>query len=102
MAFNSGKFLLFFPCAVIVYFILPKKLKSIWLLACSYCFYMAWNPIYILLLMFSTFVTYMSGIVLDKQVKSGVQAKYRKMTVAASVVINLGMLAYYKYTGFAF
>ena len=99
MLFNSGKFLLFFPCAVIVYFVLPKKLKCIWLLACSYYFYMAWNPVYILLLISSTLVTYLSGIILDKLKKDGTQ-KSRKTVVTVCAVINLGFLIFFKYMGF--
>ncbi len=100
VAFNSGKFLVFFPCAVIVYFLLPKKAKSIWLLACSYYFYMAWNPAYILLLIFSTLVTYLSGIVLDDLKKKGAAIRKRKLVLLLCTAANMGVLVYFKYTGF--
>ena len=40
MSFNSIEFLIFFPIVVAVYFLVPRKLKSIWLLVASYYFYM--------------------------------------------------------------
>ncbi len=100
MNFNSIEFMLFFPCAVIVYFLIPRKLKSIWLLICSYVFYMAWNPKYIFLLMASTLVTYLSGLALSGLKEKGAGDNKRKAVVAASLVINLSMLVYFKYTGF--
>lgn len=99
MLFNSGKFLIFFPIAVTVYFILPKKLKKIWLLACSYCFYMAWNPAYILLLIASTLVTYFSAMSIDKY-RSRDDKKAGKNVLVLCSVINIGLLIYFKYTGF--
>ena len=58
MLFNSYSFLLFFPAVVLVYYILPKKVCNIWLLAASYYFYMCWNPRYAILIAFTTLVTY--------------------------------------------
>ena len=100
MAFNSGKFLIFFPLAVILYLVLPRRLKNFWLLACSYYFYMSWNPVFVLLLIFSTLVTYASGILLDRFDKNEALKRWRKTVVAASIIINTGLLIYFKYTGF--
>ena len=61
MIFNSIDFLIFFPIVILVYFCVPQKLKKIWLLVASYYFYMCWNVKYILLLLFSTIVTYVTG-----------------------------------------
>ena len=65
MLFNSIDFLIFFPVVVLIYFIIPDKIKYIWLLAASYYFYMGWNPKYIILLFTSTLITYLSGIFID-------------------------------------
>ncbi len=100
MGFNSQEFLIFFPCTVIIYFLLPGRAKSVWLLAGSYYFYMAWNPMYIFLLMFSTLVTYISGLLLDRLTTTNAGIKAKRAVVTASLVINLGMLIYYKYTAF--
>ena len=64
MLFNSIQFLIFFPIVVALYYLIPKKVRYIWLLLASYYFYMSWNAKYALLLLFSTFVTYLSGLAL--------------------------------------
>lgn len=65
MLFNSLHFLLFFPVVVLLYFIVPEKKRYLWLLAASYYFYMCWSAKYVFLMLFSTIVTYLSGIILD-------------------------------------
>ena len=65
MLFNSISFLIFFPVVILLYFIIPHRFRYIWLLAASYYFYMAWNPVYALLMLTSTFITYASGILID-------------------------------------
>jgi D-alanyl-lipoteichoic acid acyltransferase DltB (MBOAT superfamily) len=97
MLFNSIEFLIFFPIVVVVYFIIPDKIKHLWLLIASYYFYMCWNAKYALLILASTIVTYISGILLDK-VKN--QTLLKKSVVTASFVINLGILFYFKYINF--
>lgn len=104
MIFNSGQFLIFFPIVVLVYFILPKKMKNFWLLIASYYFYMCWNVKYILLIFTSTLITWLSGIVMEK-IKQSDRTEERKITlkkwtVAASFVSNIGILAYFKYMNF--
>lgn len=95
MEFNSADFLIFFPIISLLYFIIPKKLKSLWLLGCSYYFYMCWNPIYILLLLATTVITYISGLGI-----AHFQDKRRKIILTATIVLNILMLGYYKYLSF--
>ena len=103
MLFNSIEFLLFFPIVVLIYFIIPKKARYIWLLLASYVFYMGWNAAYALLLLGSTVVTYISGLVLER-VSSGTDGPHkdsaRKLVVAVSCIISLGILFFYKYFNF--
>ena len=66
MLFNSMGFLIFFPIVVLIYFIIPRKIKNLWLLIASYYFYMCWNAKYALLLLTSTAITYLSGILLER------------------------------------
>ncbi len=104
MAFNSAQFLIFFPIVLLVYFALPQRVRYIWLLAASYYFYMCWNPVYILLILTSTVITYASGLLLEKIKKDDrliEKDKYKKYVVASSVILNLGILFYFKYTNFA-
>ena len=66
MLFNSYRFLLFFPLVSIIYFWIPRRIQRIWLLAASYFFYMCWDARYVFLLLFSTIVTYVSGLLINK------------------------------------
>ena len=54
MLFNSYQFLIFFPVVVLLYYVIPQKIRYLWLLAASYYFYMCWNAKYALLLLVST------------------------------------------------
>ena len=105
MLFNSLDFLIFFPIVTTLYFVFPHKIRNYWLLAASYFFYMCWNPKYILLLMTSTFITYLSGIVMERIKQSdreeAKKIKLKNWTVAASFVLNISMLFYFKYINFA-
>ena len=66
MLFDSLHFLVFLPIVVTVYYALPIRVKYLWLLICSYYYYMCWNAKYILLLLFSTVITYLSGLALER------------------------------------
>ena len=97
MLFNSIEFLLFFPVVVIAYYVLPGRVKKYWLLLASYYFYMCWNARYALLLLFSTTVTYLSGRLMFIK-----QGRYKKLVVAISFTLNLGILFFFKYFNFVF
>lgn len=103
MLFNSLHFLIFFPLVVLIYYIIPPKGRYIWLLLTSYYFYMCWNVKYVLLLLFSTIITYLSGLCLEflksKQDKPFYEQK-RKLCVAGSFIINLAILFLFKYFNF--
>ena len=66
MLFNSIPFLIFLPIVAGLYLLLPKKIKPIWLLVASYYFYMSWNYKYVVLILFTTLVTYAAGILIGK------------------------------------
>lgn len=104
MLFNSIDFIIFFPIVVLVYFILPNKVKHLWLLISSYYFYMCWNAKYALLLLFSTFVTYISGLMIEKikclEIDTDTKTRYKKWVVAFSFILNLAILFYFKYINF--
>lgn len=104
MLFNSLHFLIFLPIVVLFYFIIPSGFRYLWLLAASYYFYMCWNAKYALLILFSTFVTYMSGIILEhikQQGNNRTTEREKKICVAASFVLNLFVLFFFKYFDFA-
>jgi D-alanyl-lipoteichoic acid acyltransferase DltB (MBOAT superfamily) len=60
---------------------------------------MCWNVEYALLIFVSTVITYISGLIIDKNSK---HIKLKKLLVAGSFIINLGILFYFKYTNFVF
>ena len=106
MLFNSIDFLVFFPIVAIVYFLVPQKIKHIWLLITSYYFYMCWNAKYALLILFSTLVTYFAGIVLER-IKSIKRSEHQKilmknLTLICCLLLNLLVLFYFKYFNFCF
>lgn len=96
MLFNSIKFVLFFPLAAAGSFVLPCKLRNLFLLAASYFFYMCWNPKYALLMLFSTLVTWAAGLLLPR----AKTVRGKKWVVAACLAANLGVLVVFKYAGF--
>ncbi len=87
------QFVLFLPVIVIIFYILPGKSKTIWLLLASYYFYMCWNAKYIVLILLSTIVTFIAGILLEK-IESPVQ---RRTILIGNLIINLGILFFFKY-----
>ena len=95
MLFNSYSFILFFPIVLIVYFLIPAKVKYIWLLIASYFFYMCWNVKYILLILISTLITWGSSLLMENR-----QIKIKKRIVAICIISNMGILAFFKYFDF--
>ena len=95
MLFNSLDFLLFFPIVTILYFLLPHKYRWIHLLLASCIFYMAFVPVYILILFFTIVIDYIAGIVIENAEK-----KKRKFFLTVSIVANAGVLAVFKYYNF--
>lgn len=106
MLFNSFSFLVFFPIVIGIYFLLPKKVKQLWLLVASYYFYMNWNAVYALLILGITVIGYVGGILLERADARGdsqnadVQRK-RKFYMIMAAVLSLGILFIFKYLNFA-
>ena len=103
MLFNSIDFLLFFPVVALGYFVIPAKAKHLWLLAASYFFYMSWNPKYALLMLLSTVATWLSGLLITAWRKQGEKGHLHspKWCLIACILLNLGILFFFKYYHFA-
>ena len=101
MIFNSVSYLLFFPIVTILYFAFPKKLRNAWLLIASYFFYMNWNAAYGLLLFGSTVITYLCSLLVEWAKEKKQSVRLAKDAMAASFLLNLGLLFYFKYLNFA-
>ena len=103
MLFNSLDFLLFFPVVTLLYFVIPKRWRYLWLLAASYYFYMCWNPKYALLMLTSTVITYLSGLLLGRAGKiddPNKRIRRKKLWVGLSFGSNLLILCTFKYLTF--
>lgn len=95
MTFTSFSFLLFFPIVCIVYYSLPwNKVRIAWLLVASYYFYMLWQPAFGILLLVSTFISYLSGIYMETVGK-------KKLVLTLGILANIAILFFYKYFNFA-
>ena len=95
MLFNSFEFLLFFPIVTLIYFLLPHKFRWFHLLVASCVFYMAFIPIYILILFLTIVVDYIAGIMIENA-----EGRRRKLFLAMSIVANVGILGFFKYYNF--
>lgn len=95
MLFNSFHFLIFFPVVTILYFVLPHRFRWFLLLLASVYFYMAFVPVYILILAFTIVIDYIAGIYIEKS-----QGKKRKVLLVISLISNIGVLAFFKYFNF--
>lgn len=96
MLFNSAGYIVFFTIVCLVYFILPKKLKRVFLLLASYFFYSCWNLKYSLLMLFSTVATYLTAIAMDMV---GAKKK-KKLYLGLCFFVNLAILFVFKYYSF--
>ncbi len=97
MLFSGIPFLYYFlPVVLILYFIAPKKLKNTVLLFSSLVFYGWGEPKYVVLMVASIIIGYVSGLLIEA--KNNKKAK--KVVLFISVFINLGFLAYFKYADF--
>lgn len=97
MVFSGLTFLLLFlPAVLLVYFIVPKRFKNAVLFLFSLLFYAWGEPVYVVLMLFSTVLDFSCGKVVDR---------YRgtpkaKIGLLVSVFVNLGLLCLFKYTDF--
>ena len=97
MVFSSYSFLLIaFPILLIVYYLIPSDARNAVLLLFSLGFY-AWSgPKYLLLMLASITINYVSGLAIDKWAG----AKIQNIVLAISVILNLILLFYFKYFNF--
>ncbi len=94
MIFNSLAFLVFFFTTTIAYFLLPHRFRWFFLLAISCYFYMAFVPVYILILFVTILIDYIAGIQIENS------NKHKKLLLLLSVVANVGVLCFFKYYNF--
>lgn len=100
MSLVSNLFLLFVAASVLVYYIVPHKFQWIVLLVFSYIYYIAGGPRYVVFILFSTLVTWLMALLIEKTEEKG-KHKSAKRLLILGLVLNFGMLGIVKYTNFA-
>ncbi len=97
MLFSGITFLYaFLPVTLAAYFAVPKKAKNFVLLIASLIFYFFGEPVYTLLLIFSSISDYLHSLYIEKHRGE----KKAKTALISSIIINLAMLGFFKYTDF--
>lgn len=95
MLFNSFQYWIFFFIVAAVFYSVPFRIGKILLLLASYVFYMWWDPRFIVLILTSTIVDYFLGIWLETA-----SGRRKKLLLVVSLVVNLGILGFFKYYDF--
>ena len=96
MVFNSVGFLIYYPIVLLLYFVLPKRLSWVMLLLASYYFYISWNVELIYLIVFTTLISWISAMLIERTNKKGV----KKLFLVLTLLTSLGVLFFYKYFNF--
>lgn len=95
MRFNELSFLVFIAIFFMAYFWVRGRRRLIFILGASYFFYGWWDWRFLGMLWFTTLVNYAIGILIEEG-----SDKARRRLVISSVIINLGVLGYFKYCNF--
>src|SRR5512133_988297 len=96
MIFNSLTFLVFLAIVLMAYYRLGHRGQNIMLLVASYVFYGWWDWRFLSLLLFSTFFDYWCALWIEREPNE----TRRKVFLAFSMIINLGVLSTFKYFNF--
>lgn len=99
MYFNSLDFAVFLPVIFVLYWFITAKhlrLQNLLIVIASYIFYGWWDYRFLSLILFSSLVDFLVGLQLGKQ-ENG---RKRKWLLATSIVVNLGLLGFFKYFNF--
>ena len=97
MLFSSIPFLYYFlPSVLILYFLAPQKLKNTVLLISSLVFYGWGEPKYVILMVASIIIGFVSGLLIE----ATSEKSKKKLIMTINVIINLGFLGFFKYSNF--
>lgn len=97
MVFSSLIFMfLYLPAVLLIYYITPHKFRNAMLLVVNLVFYGWGEPVFILLMIFSTVLNYVYGYFIEKFREN---KRTAKILLVTAIIINLGVLAFFKYAG---
>ena len=102
MLFNSVEFIfIFLPIVLLIYIQLNDRVNRqfaiVWLVFSSLFFYSWWNPNYLGLIVFSIIFNYLCGKGINKSSK---KIYLKRIFLCLGIALNLGLIAYFKYTNF--
>ena len=98
MVFSSLTFMfVFLPIVLILYYIVPKKFKNLFVLISGLIFYAWGEPVYVLIMRVSTLIDYTAGLLIYRFDKS---KTIKRICLIVSLLMNLGLLGVFKYSGF--
>ena len=106
MSLISMEFLIFVFVTVLGYYLIPKRFQWIWLLVFSYIYYASSGIEYIIFIIYTTLVTFGTGLLLNcvenrHAGKKEIIRKKKRQVLLLALVLDFGMLAVLKYTNFA-
>ncbi len=100
MIFSSIFFIfVFLPITLILYYLVPFKLKNFVLLVVSLIFYAWGEPVYVFLMILNIVINYISGLEIETYRRQG-KMRQAKWAFIVTLVVNLLVLGFYKYYGF--
>ncbi len=97
MLFNSWQFGVFLPIVFALYWALPHRFRWFVILISSYWFYMSWNVKYVVLILFTTVISYFAALLLER-FHDNTRAK--KFILTITLISCLGVLFVFKYFNF--
>jgi alginate O-acetyltransferase complex protein AlgI len=113
MVFSSHIFIFYFlPVSLLLYYIVPRRAQHLLLIFVSYVFYGWANPLFVLLMIASTFADYLSGLIISGQtpafgneqsqplVRNGTRSYIQKLALITTICLNLALLGFFKYFNF--
>ncbi|MDH8702639.1 alginate O-acetyltransferase complex protein AlgI [Dysgonomonadaceae bacterium PH5-43] len=107
MLFNSLDFAIFLPIVFLLYWFVFNhniKLQNLFIVVVSYIFYGWWDWRFLLLMGFTTLASWFSGVLIvkirDKVKEEKKLKRYSLWVTAGNIILNLGILCYYKYFNF--
>ena len=109
MLFNSIEFALFLPIVFLIYWAigyahindqLKLRLQNAFVVIASYVFYGWWDWRFLLLIAFTSFCSWGSGLLIQKYQISNIKSQIAKLWLIANIVLNLAILFTFKYYNF--
>ena len=101
MVFSSVTFLFFFlPAVIVLYYLTPRPARNTLLLVASLIFYAWGTGILVVALLVSIAANYVFGLLIERSAEEG-RVRRARLVLAVAVLMNVGLLAWFKYANFA-